>query len=121
MKFPINIQSISDLITNSSSEVFICSVSGDPNSVCDSLQEFIDELMRLCGYDGYDYAGAEVYVADSDGRDKWYDYSWKEGDVIVESREDNSIPYVIMEALKNLPYIPRFENEVTNIKRHHLG
>lgn len=121
MKFPINIQSISDLITNSSSEVFICSVSGDPNSVCSSLQEFIDELMQLCGYDGYEYAGVEVYVADSDGRDKWYDYSWKEGDVIVESRGENSIPPVVMDALTKVWRIPRFEQEVTEVIRRHLG
>lgn len=121
MKHIINVQSVSDLITNSSSEVFICSVSGDPDSVCSSLQGFIDELMQLCGYDGYDYAGAEVYVADSDGKDKWYNYSWKEGDVIIESRGDNSIPFPIMEVLTDLQYIPRFGNEVTDVERHHLG
>lgn len=121
MKRVINIQSISDLITNSSSEVFICSVSGDPNSVRDDLQEFLDELMQLLGYDGYDYAGAEVYVVDSDGRDKWYDYSWKEGNVLIESRGDNSIPSIVMETLLELNYVPRFENKITNVERHHLG
>lgn len=119
MKHKINIQSISDIITNSSSEVFVCSVNGDPSLISDEIQELIDSLIENLGYDN-DY-GATVYVADEDYTDEWYNYSWKKGDVIIESLGDNSIPFSVMEILSDLKWTPRFDNIITDVQRHHLG
>lgn len=124
MRFPIHIQSISDLITNSSSEVFICSVdSTNTEALRDEIEELIDTLMKLLGYedDSY-YCGATVEIAESDGVvDGWNDYKYKKGDILIWSNDDNSIPWDIMNILSDLQYNKRFGDRITNVERHHLG
>ena len=123
MKHPIYIQSISDLITNSSSEVFICKVNtNDTENLRSEIESFINTLMEILGYveDDY-YAGATVEIADEDGEVEGYGYQYKKGDILIWSNDDNSIPWNIMSILEDLEYLPKFENEVTNVKRHHLG
>lgn len=122
MKRVIKIQSINDLITNSSSEVFICSTESNPEITRDELQEFIDTLMDILGYDNDDYyIGADITVAEKDGVIGGWDYTYKKGDILVESKNDNSIPWHIMDILEELMYIPKFKNKITNVERHHLG
>lgn len=122
MKKVIKIQSINDLITNSSSEVFICSTNSNPEITKDEIQEFIDTLMDILGYDndGF-YSGATVTVAEKDGIIGGWDWTYKKGDILIESKDNNSIPYSIVNILEDLEYIPKFENKITNVERHHLG
>ena len=123
MRYPIHIQSVSDLITNSSSEVFICSVnSTDTEALRAEIQEFIDTLMEVLGFEGDDYySGAEVEIADSDGVVDGWGYEYKKGDILIWSRDDNSIPWSIVNILEDLKYLPKFEKRVTDVERHHLG
>lgn len=118
MKYILNIQSLSDIITNSSSEVFICSTNDNPDTLVQELQELIDNLAESLGYIE---KIAYVEIAYESGYDKWYNYSWNKGDILIESTSDNTIPYAVIELLENLEYYPKFENRITNVERHHLG
>ena len=123
MKYPIHIQSVSDLITNSSSEVFICSVdSNNTEALRSEIESLINILMEALGYVNDDYyTGAVVEVADKDGIIEGWNYKYKKGDILIWSRDENSIPWDIMNILEDLNYLPKFEDKVTNVERHHLG
>lgn len=123
MKYPIHIQSVSDLITNSSSEVFICQVgTSDTEALKSEIESLINTLMEVLGYVNDDYyTGAVVEIADEDGVIEGWDYKYKKGDILIWSREENSIPWNIMDILGDLDCLPKFEDKVTKIERHHLG
>lgn len=123
MKYPIHIQSVSDLITNSSSEVFICQVdTNDTEKLRSEIESLINTLMETLGYEGDDYyTGATVEIADEDGEVEGFGYKYKKGDILIWSNEENSIPWNIMEILGDLEYLPKFEDKVTDVERHHLG
>lgn len=123
MKYPIHIQSVSDLITNSSSEVFICQVdTNDTEALKSEIESLINTLMETLEYVNDDYyTGAVVEIADEDGVIEGWNYKYKKGDILIWSREENSIPWNIMEILGDLEYLPKFEDKVTNVERHHLG
>lgn len=123
MKYPIHIQSVSDLITNSSSEVFICQVdTDDTEKLRSEIESLINTLMETLGYEGDDYyTGATVEIADRDGIVEGWDYKYKKGDILIWSRDDNSIPWNIVQILEYLDYLPKFEDKVTDVERHHLG
>lgn len=123
MKYPIHIQSVSDLITNSSSEVFICSVdSVNTKALKSEIESLINTLMEALGYvdDDY-YTGAVVEIADKDGIIEGWGYKYKKGDILIWSNEENSIPWNIMEILEDLDCLPKFEDKVADVERHHLG
>ena len=117
----MKIKSISDIITNSSSEVFICSCN-NPKKLAKEVREFIDTLMKTLGYqkDNY-YSGATVTVAKSDGEIDGWGYLYNKGDLLIESNGENSIPYHIVEILEDLAWIPAFEDKINHVERHHLG
>lgn len=121
MKYSIYIQSVSDLITNSSSEVFICSIdTKDKEALKSEVESFINDLMETLGYSEHSYyTGATVEIADKDVEDE--DYSYKKGDLIIWSKDDNSIPLDIVQILEDLYILPKFEDTITNVERHHLG
>lgn len=123
MKYPIHIQSVSDLITNSSSEVFICQVdTNDTEKLRSEIESLINTLMETLGYEGDDYyTGATVEIADEDGEDKDFGYEYKKGDILIWSKGENSIPWNIMDILGDLDILPKFEDKVTDVERHHLG
>ena len=123
MKYPIHIQSVSDLITNSSSEVFICQVdTNDTEALKSEIESLISTLMEALGYVNDDYyTGAVVEIADEDGVIEGWDYKYKKGDILIWSRDDNSIPWNIVQILEDLDYLPKFEDKVTDVERHHLG
>lgn len=123
MKYPIHIQSVSDLITNSSSEVFICQVdTNDTEKLRSEIASLINTLMETLGYEGDDYyTGATVEIADEDGEVEGFGYKYKKGDLLIWSNEENSIPWNIMDILRDLNYLPKFEDKVTDVERHHLG
>ena len=124
--FFIKIQNISDVITNSSSEIFICKSDNSEQTI-----ELLEEVLTSV-YENYkkaqDHAGSNTYsyygeslsdiltirTADDDYTDSWYGYNISKGDVIIESTSDNSIPIIIMD------FIELFF-KWDNVKRVHLG
>lgn len=109
------IQSISDIITNSSSEVFIIDTKQH-----DKIAEFLKDLCDVCGLDFYDIM--EFISATSDGN--FYGVKYKKGNLIITTTSDNSIPGAILNFIENLIWtnIPALEDvEIKNINRQHLG
>ena len=112
------IQSISDIITNSSSEVFI--IDSDNN------EKIMSFLQDICEHFGYNISEImSMYIADEDGCVVWFDevYRYKKGDLVIDTTYDNSIPYIIYHLLDNLswnkpPVIGDINIDVTRI---HLG
>lgn len=122
----IKIQNISDVITNSSSEIFICKSDNSEQTI-----ELLEEVLTSV-YENYkkaqDHAGSNTYsyygeslsdiltirTADDDYTDSWYGYNISKGDVIIESTSDNSIPSIIMD------FILLFF-KWDNVKQVHLG
>ena len=125
-KITIKIQNISDVITNSSSEIFI-GKSNTPEDTAELIRDVLtsvyENLKRArdnAGKNTYAYYGEtlddlmDIYVAQNDYTDSGWGYSYKEGDIIIESTEDNSIPPILMD------FIYEFFSW-DNIERHHLG
>lgn len=112
------IQSMSDIITNSSSEVFIVSTDNHEKVI-----NFINDVCEVCGLNTDDLMHFES--ADRDGSVcGWSDTNYKKGDLLIHSTDENTIPYYIMEIIEELPYLnaPALNGaEVTNVKRRHLG
>lgn len=122
----VKIQSYSDVITNSSSELFVIKGTDEgKNSVVkliEALRDVLDDDLGL----SFEYAandmrcdhtetyGKTVYHLNSDG----WDYEYDKGDLIIESHDDNTIPFPIMELLE---YSDTLIEEVSSSKRYHLG
>ena len=125
-KIIVKIQNVSDVITNSSSEIFICK-SDTPEDTVDLIRDVLtnvyENLKRArdnAGRNTYGYYGESlddlmyIHVAPHDYTDDGWGYSYKEGDIIIESTGDNSIPPILMD------FIYEFFSW-DNIERHHLG
>lgn len=113
----IKIQSISDIITNSSSEVFI--IDSDQN---DKIITFIKDVCDICGWNANGIMTFET--ADCDGSIPYWDVSYKKGNLIIRSCSDNSIPYIIMELISDLRWMnpPTLDGvEIKQVNRQHLG
>lgn len=112
------IQSMSDIITNSSSEVFIVNTDNHEKVI-----NFIKDVCEVCGWNTEDLMCFES--ADIDGSvEGWTDINYKKGDLLIYSAGDNAIPYYIMEIIEELPYLnaPALNGaDVTKVKRRHLG
>lgn len=112
------IQSMSDIITNSSSEVFIVSTDNHEKVI-----NFINDVCEVCGWNTEDLMCFES--ADQDGSlEGWSNIDYKKGDLLIHSADDNSIPYWIMDMIGDLPYLtaPALNGvEITNVERRHLG
>ena len=126
MRFIIPIQNVSDIITNSSSEIFICK-SENPDETVSLLRDVLsivyENLKKANEHAGrniYSYYGETIddimtiSVATRDFSDSDYNYEYKKGDVLIESTDDNSIPSVIMD------FIHEFF-AWDKINRKHLG
>lgn len=125
-KFIIPIQNISDVITNSSSEIFICQTD-NPEQVVEIIKEVLTSVYenfrkaRSCSgkntFSLYEETLDEImsiYVADSDFTDSGWGYSYKKGDIVIESEYDNSIPSILMDFI--------YEFFAWNkVQRYHLG
>lgn len=122
----IPIQTISDIITNSSSEIFICKSDNAEytvellNEVLNSIYENYKKARDHAGSNTYSYYGETlsdiltISIAKHDESDNFYNYKITKGDVLIESTEDNSIPSIIMD------FIHEFF-KWDDIKRVHLG
>ena len=125
-KFIIPIQNVSDVITNSSSEIFICK-SNKPEETVALLREVLESV-----YENYKIArkhadGEDVPfygetidelmtidISDKEYTDKYWGYTVHEGDVVIESTSDNSIPEILMN------FIHEFF-QWGDVERTHLG
>lgn len=109
------IQSISDIITNSSSEVFVIKGKEERN------QEIIDIITGLYKLLGRDIdEDLEISIADEEFYDSYYNYKYDKGDLVIYSAGDNSIPYPIMVFIQELPYLLDYLN-YDDVSRCHLG
>lgn len=110
------IQSISDIITNSSSEVFVIKGQKKRNQ---EIMNLIIKLYKLLGRKIDD--DLEMSVSPRDYKDyRDVGYKCRRGDVIIKSIQDNSIPCAIMDFIEGLPSLLDCLN-YGDIERHHLG
>lgn len=125
-KFIIPIQNVSDVITNSSSEIFVCK-SNNPEETVELLRETLESV-----YENYKkarkHANGEdvpfygetidelmtIYISDEEYTDKYWGYTVHEGDIVIESTSDNSIPETLMN------FIYEFF-QWGDVERTHLG
>jgi hypothetical protein len=113
----INAHSFVDLITNSSSELFVCNTNKSVDMVEVLLRKMLDLHNEIRGTERrFDDCFGGVYAA-TDATDylkslaKSYDFSFTKGQIIIESQGDNSIPYELFDMIESA-----FE-----ARRHHLG
>ena len=111
----VMIQSISDIITNSSSEVFVIKGQKERNQ---EIMELIIGFYKLIGRN-IDQ-DLEMFVASEKFRDKDWGYKYKKGDIVIYSNDDNSIPYVVMVFIEELPSVLDYLR-YGDIERCHLG
>lgn len=116
----MKILSISDVITNSSSEVFI--VHGKPEFQ-DELNEEIPELLKmLCESIGLDIDDMMYFkVSDSSYIDEGWDYPVEKNDLLIHSQSDNTIPSWLMEFIEYLYNFPKFQNKFFGYYAEDLG
>lgn len=125
-KFIIPIQNVSDVITNSSSEIFVCK-SNNPEETVALLREVLESV-----YENYKkarkHANGEdvpfygetidelmtIDISDKEYTEKYWGYTVHEGDVVIESTSDNSIPEILMN------FIHEFF-QWGDVERRHLG
>lgn len=116
----MKVLSISDVITNSSSEVFIIHAKPEfqeivneeipkmIENVCEAAELNINEIL-------------EFDVADHSYIDKDWWYHVKEGDLLIYSTGDNSIPYWLMEFIEGMYYNPKFKDKFSGYYAEDLG
>ena len=106
----LRMQSASDIITNSSSEVFIVKNQKSRNQ---ELVEIITNVMKAAGLDIDNVLCFEI--ASSNGVVDAYckGSKYRKGDMLIWSADENTIPYWLMEFIEQLDY--------DNIIRYHLS
>lgn len=116
----MKIISISDVITNSSSEVFIIHAKPEfQEEINQEVPEFLNQLCELANEDinkimEFDIAD-ETYIDDD-----WYYYVHK-NDLIIYSVSDNTIPYWIMELIQSLETVSKFKDKFGGYYAEDLG
>ena len=111
MKIDINMKilSISDVITNSSSEVFIIHAKPEfQEEINEKIPEFLRQLCAVFDINADDIMEFETSCTTRVDTD-WFYYTVK-GDLEIYSTEDNSIPGYIMEIIEEIPFIKKFRN-----------
>ena len=116
----MKILSVSDVITNSSSEVFI--VHGKPEFQ-DSINEEVPELLKkIC--EAVEEDIEEILccsVSPVTGIDTDWGYYYNEKDLIIESVNDNSIPGWLMDFIQEIPYLSKFRDRFYGYYAEDLG
>lgn len=114
----IKIQSISDIITNSSSEVFVVTTNKHAE-----VAAFIKEICKVFGVDMDRIM--EFDSSTTNHKDTYTGVKVNKGDLIIYSTEDNSIPGVIMDIIESLDwnnYLPNVEPlNIKRVHREHVG
>lgn len=124
MKLVIPVHSFVDLITNSSSELFVCNTDKSVEAVKETLIELIKaynakealqpenhryllDVNRL-----FDDIFQEPYISEGNEDDSdYYDVRANKGDIIIRSASDNTIPYELFDAIES----------TFGANRYHLG
>ena len=116
----MKILSVSDVITNSSSEVFI--VHSKPEFQ-DSINEEVPELLKkICEAVEEDIEEMLCCsVSPVTGVDKDWGYYYNEKDLIIESVDDNSIPGWLMDFIQEIPYLSKFRDRFYGYYAEDLG
>jgi hypothetical protein len=123
--FVIKTHSFVDLITNSSSELFVCNTDKTvkmAKEILIKLAKLYNQTQDLKENGGYKIDIKNLFteimtvqIADKEENDTGGQYSFgytiKEGDLIIRSVEDNSIPYQMFDSIE----------EIFHASRHHLG
>ena len=120
MKADINILSISDVITNSSSEVFI--IHGKPecqDELIEEIPELLDKLCEAVGLDINEIMDFEISDSTYDNED--WNYHVENNDLIIQSQSDNSIPSWLMDFIESLYYLPKFKDKFYGYYAKDLG
>lgn len=117
----MKIISFSDVITNSSSEVFILHPKPEVNrkDLLHEIEEVLDTLCELTGEDP-----ARVYctdISDTEGINENWEYYQAEGDILIESVSDNTIPGWMKDFIEYLYSMPRFEDKFSGYYAEDLG
>lgn len=114
------ILSISDVITNSSSEVFVIHSKPEfQEEINEEIPKLLKEICSLVGLNISDimrFEIAEEYKIDED-----YSYYMAKQDLIINSCDDNSIPYWLMEFICYLYYLPKFRDKFSGYYAEDLG
>lgn len=111
------IQSFSDIITNSSSEVFVIE-----SKEHEKIKTFLADVCEVFGWDVNDLMTFESVM--EDGKVDGWDSIYKAGDLLIWSTDDNSIPSIIMEIISEMKwgYIPALKDvTISDVTREHLG
>lgn len=117
----ITVHSTVDLITNSSSELFICSgtksVEVIKEAILDCVKIYNAEMSNSKEkYHGdpinldavFDGIFQEPRLATENDTDDNYGFSWSKGQIILESWGDNSVPYELMEIIEKFLVVERY-------------
>lgn len=111
------IQSISDIITNSSSEVFIIDTKQHTR-----ISDFIKDICDVCGWNMDSIMEFESVT--TDGHIDGWDAKYKKGNLLIWSSGENSIPYPLMELIESLAWthFPTLSDvQINHVNRIHLG
>lgn len=111
------IQSFSDIITNSSSEVFVIESKDH-----EKIKTFLADICEVFGWDVNDLMTFES--VEEDGEVEGWDSTYKAGNLLIWSTDDNSIPSIIMEIISDMKwdYIPALKDiTISDVTREHLG
>ena len=111
------IQSFSDIITNSSSEVFVVESKDH-----EKIKTFLADVCELFGWDINDLMTFES--VEKDGKVEGWNSIYKAGDLLIWSNGDNSIPGVIMDIIEYFRWgrIPALKDiTISDVTREHLG
>jgi len=116
----INLHSFVDVITNSSTELFVCDTNKSIETVESILREKLKQFGALndreyiyeeCFRPVYIYTKEMADKAQSDGYAWGYENSSNVGKIIIESACDNTIPYDLWDLI----------NDLFDGINHHLG
>lgn len=116
----MKILSVSDVVTNSSSEVFIIHAKPEfQEEINQEIPEFLQELCDLFEEDIDDMLYTEVSDETYIDED-WYYYVHK-GDLLIHSVSDNTIPGWLMEIIEGLYYCKKFRDKFQGYYANDLG
>jgi hypothetical protein len=121
----IETHSFIDVITNSSTEIFICDTDKTLDAVKEILQMIIDNHNRLAKLSGdispldFDdvFCDPFIYTEEMWKKDEKEKYRWgyenanNVGEIMIKGTDDNSIPYEMWETINN----------IFNANNEHLG
>lgn len=116
----MKIISFSDVITNSSSEVFVIHAKPEfQDEINQEIPQFLRELCNLFDEDAdemMDFSVSdETYIDES-----WYYYVHK-NDLLIHSTGDNSIPGWLMDLITDFAYIEKFRDKFSGYYAEDLG